>query len=414
MFKKVWTICLIIILCALFAAPIMAASEDAQGRGGVRIGPFTLEQGNTTSGDLVVFGGPVTLEKASYFDGDLTVFGVFVMEDGVTLDGQLVVLGEASVAGLVDGNVFVAGPVYLDEEAYIDGDLSVVGQVSQEEGAFVAGEIIPIDEDNWDLPFNIGIPDPVVSPAAPQIEDIRVPFWLKTLTAIAKTFATVLILTLLSLVVASLWPQQIERVGRTIEEAPLISFGTGLLTLVLVILAAVLLIITICLSPFAIIGLIVVSLGGLLGWIAIGLVLGRRVLSGLFNQPQPKTVLAAVVGTGLLTILLAMSQVFGVLQTLLTFLLVPPAVGAVLLTRFGSMPYATRGGTGVTTDPKPNMPSAPPAPKKAPLPGESMGAYLDAVTAAEESTQVIDLDVELMAEVGLAEENRIVDESSEQ
>jgi cytoskeletal protein CcmA (bactofilin family) len=418
MFKKKWNVLFVIALCALFVQPVMAASGDEQGGGGVRFGPYTLESGNTTSGDLVVFGGPVTLEEDSVFDGDLTVLGELTIEEGAALDGQLVVLGNASVAGLVDGDVFVAGPISLDESAYIDGDLSVVGQLSQEDGAIVEGEIIPIDEDDWDFPININVPRPIVVPEVLRSEDIHVPFWLKTLTAIAQAVASVLILSLLSLVATSLWPEHIERVGRTIEEAPLVSFGTGLLTLVVAILAAVLLAITICLSPFALIGLIVVSLGVLMGWIALGLVLGRKVLSAMFNQPQPKTVLAAVVGTGLLTILIAMTQVFGALQSLLIFILVPPVAGAVLLTRFGSMPYATRGVTGVVSGTPPSAPSSPQASKPAPLPGDAVKEDEVIDVSADDSvgddqpsalevdaTKVIELDAELIEEDELPDES---------
>jgi cytoskeletal protein CcmA (bactofilin family) len=408
MLRKVMTVSLIILLCSIFTMPVWAASEDGQGGGGVRFGPFTLERGNTTSGDLVVFGGPVILEEESFFDGDLTVFGEFEIDEGATLDGQLVVLGNASVSGLVDGNVFVAGPVDLNESAYVDGDLSVVGHVSQADGAIVTGEIIPIDENDWGFPINIEMPEQIVTPIIPRPDRVIIPFWLKTVTAIARGFTTVLILTLLALAAASLWPQQLERVGRTIEEEPLVSFGSGLLTLVVAVLASVLLIITICLSPFAIIGLIVVSLGVLMGWIALGLLLGRRVLSGLFNDPQPKPVLAAAVGTGLLTALIVMTQVFAALQSLLIFFLIPPVAGAVLLTRFGSIPYATRGSTPITGGSKPTAPSPAPSPKKAPLPGEPMVENQES-DLAEKSYEVeieVDEDKELETPVS---ETKVID-----
>ncbi|MDF1515569.1 MAG: hypothetical protein P1S60_17305, partial [Anaerolineae bacterium] len=50
-------------------------------------------------------------------------------------------------------------------------------------------------------------------------------------------------------------------------------------------------------------------------------------------------------------------------QALLYLLLIPPVAGAVLLTRFGTMPYATRGVSGVST-------SAQAVRQSAPLPGE--------------------------------------------
>jgi cytoskeletal protein CcmA (bactofilin family) len=407
MLKNMCKVLFVILLCSLFVQPVMAASTDEQGGGGVRFGPYTLEAGNSTSGDLVVFGGPVTLEDDSYFDGDLTVLGELSIEEGATLDGQLVVLGNANVAGAVEGDVFAAGPINLDESAYIDGDLSVVGQLSQEDGAVVEGEIIPIDEDNWNFPVHIDVPEPVVKPIVVRSEDNNVPFWLRTLTAIAQAVASVVILTLVAMVATSLWPQNIERVGQAIEESPLVTFGTGLLALVVAILVAILLAITICLSPFAILGLIVVALGVLLGWIALGLVLGRKILTALFNQPQPKPVLAAVVGTGLLTILMAMAQLFGALQALLTFLLIPPVAGAVLLTRFGTMPYATRGGSGVVSGTTSGASASSKTVKSAPLPASTVAD----VQTEQEPIEVTAEDAQVDAsETGVT---RVIDLESE-
>jgi cytoskeletal protein CcmA (bactofilin family) len=340
MYKKLITnIFFVLVLCFLTAQPVMATSTDEQGGGGVKFGPYTLESGNSASGDLVVFGGPVVLEEDSQFDGDLTVIGELSVKQNAIIDGQLVVLGNAHIAGQVEGDIFVAGPVNLSESAYIDGDLSVVGQLSQDDGAVVEGEIT-IEQGDWDFPVRIVTPVPDFS----QPEVIQVPFWLKTMRAIARAMASIIILALLALVTTSLWSQQVDRIGRTIEENPLVSFGAGFLALIIAVLVTVLLAITICLSPFAIVIVVVVSLGILMGWIALGLVLGRKILTALFNQSQSKITLAAIVGTTLLTALLAMTRIFGPLYALLVVLLVPPAAGAVLLTRFGTIPYATRGG----------------------------------------------------------------------
>ena len=59
----------------------------------------------------------------------------------------------------------------------------------------------------------------------------------------------------------------------------------------------------------------------------------------------------------MLTLVLAMTRVFWPIHWILMFVLVPLATGAVLLTRFGTMPYATQGGV-----------SAPPRTPRAPRP----------------------------------------------
>ncbi len=368
-------ILMVAVACALIAAPVLAApgpgAPDVQDSGGVHFGAYTLEAGNSVSGDLVVFGGPVALRSNSQFNGDLTVFGQVSMEEGSTLAGQLVVFGSADVAGTIDGDVFAMDSIAFQSTAHVGGNVSAVGNVDQAPGAVIEGQVKPIDQSGWQWPSGITFPHLPSNPVtgAGQIGGR----WLNFLWNVVRGVAGVVIMGLLAAVIASLWPVQSERAGRVIEEAPLVSFGVGLLGLILSGLAAALLAITICLSPFAVIGLIIVGVGLLLGWVSLGLVLGRRILVGLLNQTAPSTAVAAVVGTTLLTLLLAISRIFGVLNGLLVFLLVPLGAGAVVLTRFGSMPYATRGnvptGTVVSASTaRPLAPSAPqsPAPPAAP------------------------------------------------
>lgn len=358
---KRWSSVLILaLLLSLSVLPVQAAPAEPQS-GNVHFGPYTLGVGEQASGDLVVFGGPARLEMDATLDGDLTVLGPFEMEEGATVDGELVVTGAANIAGTIEGDVFVAGAITLRETAYILGNVSAVGAVTRDEGAVVEGEVVPVDED-----FEWNFPVPVPSPSVPSGGINRTPRWVSFFLRLARGVASVVVLGLLSLVAASLWPVQIERVGRVIEEAPLTAYGVGLLGLILAGLATVLLVITICLSPFAVLGLIVVGVSLLFGWIALGTVLGRRILVGLSNQSAPNPVVAAILGTVLITLILAMARVVGVFHTLLLFLLLPPAAGAVLLTRLGSRPYATQGirqGTPPVAPPPParTTPVVPPS-----------------------------------------------------
>lgn len=360
--KKWYVGVVLALLMAVVALPAFAAPESQSG-GGVHFGSYTLDEGDDHAGDLVVFGGPVLLMEASTFDGDLTVFGPLEMEPGASIEGQLVVTGRADIAGEVEGDLFSAGAVVLRDTAFIAGDVSAVGRVEQEEGADIGGELIPMDEDDWRLPWGVPGPFPAPRVDSPTVEISRTPRWVAIFLRLVRGVASVVILSLLALVVASLWPIQMERVGRAMEEAPLPVYGVGLLTLILVGLAAVLLTITICLSLFAVIGLIITGIGILFGWVALGLVLGRRVLVSLLDQPAPKPAVSAIVGTALITLILAMARIVAPFRTLLLFLLVPPAVGAVLLTRFGTMPYATSGRSSLPNPVPPRRtPSGPGSP----------------------------------------------------
>lgn len=330
---------LLALLLTLLAVPAMAGdseSEPAQA-GGVHFGEYTLEPGQRASGDLVVFGGPVLLSSGSTFSGDLTVFGSVEVEREATLDGQLVVFGSGEVAGTIDGDVFAVDGLILTETATVIGDVAVAGTLDQHPGAIVQGTVKPTAKDDyWTWP----VPD---TPSEHVNGGRWASRWVTFLWRVVRGIASVVVMGLLALLLASLWPVQVARVGRTIEEAPLVSFGVGLLTLILSGLAAVLLAITICLSPLALVGMVVVGIGLLVGWVALGLTFGRRIMEGLSGGSQHSVVVHAAVGTVLITTLLAMSRLLGLLNGLLVFLLVPPVAGAVLLTRFGSRPYATRG-----------------------------------------------------------------------
>ncbi len=365
MIKRLIFTVVLAMLLATIALPVQAAPGD-QGDGGVHFGPYTLAAGSSVSGDLTVFGGPVTLKRDSFFDGDLTVFGPVDVQEGATLDGTLVVFGAADIAGTMDGDVFVAGAVTLDETARVSGDVSATGAINQRDGAVVDGSVSPITEEDFhfDRDFPIEVPAPYVNPS---VNVHTRPLWLRVALGILRAVASVVVLSLLALVIVSVWPQHAERVGRVVEEAPLTSFGVGLLLFVAAIIVLTLLAITICLSPFTILGWLVIGVGVLFGWVALGLILGKRVLTGIFNQTQPKAVSAAVLGTALLTLALALARVFWPIHGLLMFVLVPLAAGAVVLTRFGTMPYATQGQfSAAPRAPRPPRPTGPIVP--APLP----------------------------------------------
>jgi cytoskeletal protein CcmA (bactofilin family) len=358
--RRVWlSVVAVIALLVLLSQTVVAAPLNqplVQGTEGIHFGSYELQPGARVSGDLVVFGGPVVIREDSEFDGDLTVFGPMTLERDALVDGQLVVLGAADIGGQVHGNVFTAGEITLRATAYIEGDLSATGAIRQSPGAVVVGEIQSVDQQEWDRVRSV--PLPFIGPGVvrpPQIN--QTPRWVTFIWRIVQGLVTVVLLGLLALVIASLWPAQTERVGRVIEEEPLTTYGTGLLTLILSGIAAVLLTITICLSPFAAIGMVIVALGLLVGWVALGMVLGRRLLVGALNTPNPTPVASAVLGTVLISLILALSRVLGPIHALLLFLLAPLSVGAVLLTRFGTRPYATRG---VPQPPDPRCPIAPP------------------------------------------------------
>ena len=333
---KRWGFALMLVMLLLaLPMPTLAAPGDQGGGGDVHFGRYELEEGDVDYGDQVVF-------------GDVEI------EEGARLDGDLVILGDADIAGEVNGSIFCAGMVHLRGTAYIRGDLSSTSRVDRAEEAVVEGEVTYMDE----FPKEFSWPFPGVSPVKVQPPTIRTRPWMRMLGRMIRGLASLVVMGLLSVVIVSIWPQQTERVGHTIMEAPVTAFGMGILTFLVAGIGLAILTILICTIPFAMIGAVLVGIAVALGWVAMGLILGQRVMVSLFKQSQAQLV-AALVGTLILTSVAAMANVvWGFLYFVLMVLLCAPAIGAVVLTRFGYVAYGgAQGGT---------MPAAPQPPSPVP------------------------------------------------
>ncbi len=379
---------LLAVLLLLMALPVGAVQG---GIGGVHFGPYNLAAGDSVTGDLVVF-GPVTLGRDSSLTGDLATFGALEMREGAIVRGDVAIFGAATIAGTVEGQVFSAGELQLRDTARVEGDVSSAGQITRDEGAIIEGEIQKVDGIggfNWNFPFGPSEWGDRDEPLPPIVEvHASQPLWLQILWKMVRGVLTILALGLFALFFASLWPRHVERVAETIVNVPLPSLGVGLLVFIGVGLILVVLTITICLSPLALIGGIIVGLGAVLGWVALGSVLGDQVLRGLFRAEKVTPVAAAVLGTVLLTTLAVLVHVISdCLYAVLIWPMIAFAAGAVALTRFGTMPYATTGNVRPPVAP-PVVPSRRPV---VPAPSAAPAAPAPVEPAAPEELDLEDL-----------------------
>ncbi len=345
--RRIFNLIVVALLLLALAPTVLAA--DASGGDGVHFGPYTLGAGESVSGDLLVI-GPVELESDSTFEGDLAVFGPITIAEGATVDGDLSVFGEAVIAGTVTGDCSIAGSTTLRDSAVIEGDLSVAGPLSRAEGATVYGDTTQSDDNgvSIDLPYGgtFQMEGPRGSSLALQL------FW-----RILKSGLLLIVALLFALLIVSVWPKEIAVIGETITETPPISFLVGLGVLATAAITSILLTLTICLSPVAFLISIAVGIGAAVGWIALGAIIGNRLLA-LFNLKQPPSPLVeTLIGTFFLTALaLLINLVSSCLFTIIVWPLAALGVGAVLLTRFGTEPYS--GGPIFPT----SSPSSLPAP----------------------------------------------------
>jgi hypothetical protein len=180
---------------------------------------------------------------------------------------------------------------------------------------------------------------------------------------------------LISWRVAAFLPEQMQTVGDTVAETPLLSFGMGALTALLgaiLFIPLALLVVTICLAivPFAVYTMLGVAL--LFGWIVMGQLIGERLLVTL-ERPLPSFAISTIVGVAILTIVSNMPIIgvipfigwfFGFIRGLLGLVVALTGLGAVMLTRYGLRPYAAPAGIpggGFRSYRPYNPPPAPPA-----------------------------------------------------
>ena len=329
--RRMLSLMVVAMLFLVWAPSALAAGTE---EGGVHFGPYTLAAGESVSGDLLVI-GPVVIESDATFEGDLSVFGPFTMEEGALLDGDLSVFGDATIAGTVTGDCAIAGPVVLRSTAVIEGDLAVASKsLEQEDGAIVYGDI---EEESGD---GVSVDLPYAGTFEVNAHEGRGGYVLRFLWTLMKSGLLLVVALLFALMIVTLWPREVETVGEAIVAAPPITFAVGLAVLVAAALVILLLTLTVCLIPLAFVVAVAVGVGVAVGWVALGALIGRKLVDLVQLQERLSPVAEALIGTFFIT---GMALLVNIVSDCLVVILVWPlaalGTGAVLLTRFGTMRY---------------------------------------------------------------------------
>lgn len=335
------------LLLALLLVPTTAAHAQGVSTDGGRVifgSNFTLRSGDEFNGDLVVFGGNVTVEQGADLNGNLVVFGGTVSANG-NVDGDVVVIG---------------GQVKLEDEAVVSGDVvSIGGQVQKSESAIVEGEVVnnvspEIQLPNGSMSPSLDTPSVRIPPAV--INTHFNPFW-----EFGRVLGSALVVAFLGALAALFFQEQLDRVSQAAVRQPVMTTSIGLLTFVVLFIAAI----TIILLPVVLLSLIPLSFAWLFGVISIGQEIGDRFARAIRQNWTP--VIATGVGTFVLVFIVASIQslnslapflacVTWVIPVLVGFL----AIGAVVITRFGIRPIQGPGLTVYTppTDSGPVPPAS--------------------------------------------------------
>ena len=299
-------ILLSILFLSVFSGTALAASQEA-----VVIGEnYTLQSGETLNDNLFILGGSVDLLDGSTINGNVLIIGGSVQASG-TINGNVTVLG---------------GTLNLGSTFILKGNLTNAGTaINRNPGAQIFGE-----ENTIQNAPNIVIPGQV------QIPNFN--YELNPFFSVLSFFFRLFLWTLIAMVIAMFFPNQLKLISQTAISQPLISGGMGLLTVLIVPIVLVLLAITICLIPISLLGALVLVIAWAAGLISLGYEVGQRI-GTMFKQEWHPAILA---GVGTLALMLVLSGIeaivpcVGWIPKLLVGML---GLGAVLLTQAGRKPY---------------------------------------------------------------------------
>jgi hypothetical protein len=319
--KTVLKIVSVLVLAMVFFVPLQSAgATNGAFEGQVVFGhSFTLKSGESMNGDLLVFGGSATIESGATVNGSVVVFGSNLI-----------------VGGFVTGDVaIIGGSGSLGAAAHIAGNLTTVGSsFDRAAGSKVDGEIYNTATSWIGNAQNGNTPKPV-TPVVPVIPSVKFPF--NPLLSVLNAFGQSLGIAILAMLLMLFLAPHADRVAHAIIAQPLTAGGLGLLTVVVAPIAIVLSVITLIGIPLALIIVVALVAASVFGWVAIGYEVGQRFTKAIHQNWHPA--FSAGLGTFALTLVAKVLTGIPVLNCvgwLVPFLLSMAALGAVIMTRFGT------------------------------------------------------------------------------
>ncbi len=341
----------LVLLAILAFVPMQsAAAKGTSFDGQVIFGQsYTLKNGETLTGDLLVFGGTATIEEGGTVNGNVVLFG-----------GSLV------VNGAVSGDVAVTGgSVIIGTSAHLHGNLTTVGaSLERAEGAQIDGEVFNTATSWVGTGDNGNNPVTPNTPATPVVPSVQVNFdpigmVLNFFGRVLNIFLQALSLAVLAMLVMLFLAPHTDRVAHAVMAQPLTAGGLGLLTVIAAPIMLLLLTVTIILIPVAAAAVIALFVAAVFGWIAIGYEIGQRFTTAIHQNWHP----AFSAGLGVFTLTLVAQALTGIpvlncVGWLVPFLLGLAGLGAVIMTRFGTQAVIAPAAL----EPAPLAPIAPAAP----------------------------------------------------
>ena len=167
-----------------------------------------------------------------------------------------------------------------------------------------------------------------------------------------------LALAALAVVIGLILPEPTRKISQAIHDEPLVAGGVGLLTIVGSPILLVLLIVTLILIPVAVVWVIALGLAILFGWIALGHEIGERISK--MGKVVWSVPVAGGIGVLILSLLVGLIGLIPCIGWIVAFLFSMLGLGAVVMTRFGSMSSTPKPKATTMVPPPPPSPTEPP------------------------------------------------------
>ena len=274
----------------------------------------------TVSGSLSLFGGDFTIPAGEVREGNVTVYGGSGDVLGTVTHDLRVFGGSVYVDGHVGHDVIMfGGSVQLGPDADVGHDVTVVGgSMERDPGARVGHSVT-----------EGGFSSDLVAGALPSLPSLPRPGSFDLQFGIGLAVGVVLVALLLQL----FFPRQVATARDALEDRPFASLGFGCLTAVAGVLLAALLGVTVILLPVTAAIAVAMTAGWLLGLAGVIVLIGQRLTAALRIDVGP--VVALLLGGVLVAVLVNVPLLGGLFGLLIGSM----ALGAVVLTRFGTRPH---------------------------------------------------------------------------
>lgn len=288
----------ILIACLIFMG-LLLSSCGMNGRYQITVitdGDHYLS-GNT-KGDLIILGGTTTLAHNATLAGS-----AHVISGALRLDGEI--NGDLS---------FLGGEVLFGPQGKIDGDLNYGG-----------GDLSNLKQDTVSGIVNVGtgIQLPTIETQKSQSPGGLIIRWVINAALLGA----------LALILNRYLPRACGRISEAALRHTLVSLAMGLLAGIVGISLIVIMAYTILLIPVALLGLLLLGMATIFGWIACGMALGRSAAHIFRINLSPNRIIFA--GTFIFMMIFGMLSTLPVVGGIIGILVTSISLGAVFLTRFG-------------------------------------------------------------------------------